>query len=249
MHLYDSVPKPVIFGHRGASRYAPENTVAAFDLAISQGGNALELDTMLTSDGIPIVIHDHTLERTTNETGMVNRKIVDEIRELDAGLYFSEEFRGEKVPLLEDMLIRYQDKILINIELKNYHSPKDELASIVLEMVESLGMLDHVIFSSFLPRNLKILRSLQPAAKVALLTPKGILGVLFRSVFFHGQSPEIIHPSFDVVTRESIENEHRRGRRVNVWTVNDPQTARNLIDWGVDGLITDDPGALLKLLK
>jgi len=249
MHLYDSMPKPVIFGHRGASRYAPENTIAAFDRAISQGARAFELDTMLTSEGVPVVTHDDTLDRTTNGSGKVNKKSIDEIRDLDAGSHFSKEFVGEKIPLLEEVLERYKNRILINIELKNYHSPKDDLARIVLQMVKSAGMLDNVIFSSFLPRNLKILRSLQPAAKVALLTPKGILGIIFRSALFFGQSPEIIHPSFHVVTRETIENEHRRGRRVNVWTVNDPQTTKNLIDWGVDGIITDDPNALLKLLN
>jgi len=249
MHLYDSMRKPVIFGHRGASRYAPENTIAAFDLAISHGAKAFELDTMLTKDGVPIVIHDDTLDRTTNGTGKVNQKNVDEIRELNAGSYFSEEFRGEKVPLLEDVLKRYQDKTLINIELKNYHSPNDDLTKIVLGMVEFLDMLDQVIFSSFLPKNLNILRSLNNNAKTALLLPRGIMGYFFPTSLFKRVSPEIIHPPFDIVSRGTIIKEHRRGRSVNVWTVNELKTAHKLIDWGVDGLITDDPGALLKILR
>jgi glycerophosphoryl diester phosphodiesterase len=249
MHLYDSMPKPVIFGHRGASKYAPENTIAAFDLAISQGTKAFELDTMLTSDKVPVVIHDHTLDRTTNATGEVGQKTLKEIKELDAGSYYSAKFKDEKVPSLKDVLNRYRDGFLINIELKNFHSPKDDLARIVLELVEACGMLDQVLFSSFLPRNLKILRSLQPAAKVALLIPEGILGIIFRSFLFYGQSPEIIHPSSKNVTRDTINNEHQRGRRVNVWRVNNLQIARNLIDWGVDGLITDDPKNTLQLLR
>ena len=249
MHLYDSMLKPVIFGHRGASKYAPENTIAAFDLAIRQGTKAFELDTMLTSDRVPVVIHDHTLDRTTNGTGEVGQKTLKEIKELDAGFRFSAKFKDEKVPVLKDVLEKYRNGILINIELKNYHSPKDDLARIVMELVEACGMLDQVLFSSFLPRNLKILRFLQPAAKVALLTPEGILGIFFRSFLFYGQSPEIIHPSSKNVTRDTINNEHHRGRRVNVWRVNDLQTARNLIDWGVDGLITDDPKSSLQLLR
>jgi glycerophosphoryl diester phosphodiesterase len=248
VHLYDSIPKPVVFAHRGASRYAPENTIAAFDMAISQGVKALELDTMLTSDRVPVVIHDHILDRTTNGTGEVSQKTVNEIRELDAGQDFSEGFKDEKVPLLEEVLKSYRDGFLFNIELKNYHAPKDDLARIVLGMVESYGMLDQVLFSSFIPRNLKILRSLQPNAKVALLTPDGILGVIFRSFLYMGHSPEIIHPSWENVTRDSIEKEHRRGRCVNVWTVNDPQLAKNLIDWGIDGIITDDPKGILPML-
>lgn len=248
MHLYDSMTKPVIFGHRGASRYAPENTLAAFDLAISQGAKAFELDTMLTSDGVPVVIHDHTLDRTTNGTGEVGQKTAKEIRKLTAGSYFSAEYKDEKVPLLEEVLKRYRDGILINIELKNHHSPKDDLARIVLGMVESYGMLDKVLFSSFMPRNLKILRSLQPNAKVALLTPYGILGIIFRSFIFRHRSPEIIHPPFKDVTRNTIDREHLRGRCINVWTVNDLQTAKNLIEWGIDGIITYDPKGILPLL-
>jgi glycerophosphoryl diester phosphodiesterase len=249
MHLYDSMPKPVVFGHRGASRYAPENTIAAFDLAISQGAKAFELDTMLTSDGVPVVIHDHTLERTTNGYGKVDQKTIDEIRELDAGSHFSEEFTSEKIPMLEEVLKRYPEKILINIELKNYHSPKNELARIVLDMVESHGMLEQVIFSSFLPRNLRILRSIQPHAKTALLLPRGILGFLFSTLFFKYHSPEIIHPSFKNITKGTLKKEHFFGRHVNVWTVNELNIAKKLIDWGVDGLITDDPGAILQLLQ
>jgi glycerophosphoryl diester phosphodiesterase len=242
------MPKPILFGHRGASRYAPENTIAAFDLAITQGVKAFELDTMLTFDKVPVVIHDETLNRTTTGTGEVSQKTVNEIRKLDAGQYFSDEFKDERVPLLEDVLKRYRDGFLINIELKNYHAPKDDLAKIVLGMVESYGMLAQVLFSSFLPRNLKILRSLQPNTKVALLTPDGILGVIFRSFLYIGHSPEIIHPSWENVTRDSIEKEHRRSRCVNVWTVNDPQAAKNLIDWGIDGIITDDPKGILPFL-
>ena len=248
MHLYDSMKKPVIFGHRGASRYAPENTMAAFELAIKQGARAFELDTMLTSDGIPVVIHDHTLDRTTNGTGSVNQKKYDEIQELDAGGKFSQDFRGEKVPSLVDVLKRYPQEILINIELKNYHSPKDELTRIVLEMVESLQMLDRVIFSSFLPRNLRILRKMQPKAKTALLISGGVPGYLLSTALLRSLSPEIVHPPLDVVDHRLVRQEHKNGRCVNVWTVNDPQSARKLIDWGVDGLITDDPLGILELL-
>jgi len=248
MHLYDSMKKPVVFGHRGASRYAPENTIAAFDLAIKQGAKAFELDTMLTSDGIPVVIHDHTLDRTTNGSGFVNQKNSNEIKELDAGGNFSQDFRGEKVPLLEDVLSRYPQDILINIELKNYHSPKDNLARIVFELVLALKILDRVIFSSFLPRNLRILRKLQPKAKTALLISGGVLGYHLSATFLKQLSPELVQPPSEIVRQDFIRREHKFGRSVNVWTVNDPQFAQNLIDWGVDGLITDDPQGLLRLI-
>ncbi len=249
MHLYESLPKPVVFGHRGASQYAPENTMAAFDLAVKQGAPAIELDTMLTKDGVPIVIHDHTLERTTNGSGEIGQKTAHEIRELDAGSHFSPDFRDEKVPLLEEVLERFRDGILINIELKNYHTPGDRLAGIVYEMVGDHGLCDRVIFSSFLPRNLRILRSLGAETKTALLTPGGIAGAFFRSFIFRGFSPEFIHPAAEDVSREYIEKEHQQDRCVNTWTVDDPKIAQQLIDWGIDGIITNDPWGILALLK
>lgn len=248
MHLIDSLPKPIIFGHRGASRYAPENTIAAFDLAIEQGARAFELDTMLTADGVPVVIHDHTLERTTNGQGEVNQQSADEILSLDAGSLFSPVYEGEKVPLLKDVLDRYNKDILINIELKNYHSPSDDLVSIVFDLVKESGMLEHVIFSSFLPKNLRILRSLNPKVKVALLTLAGLPGFLFRSELYRGVSPEFIHPCFENVSRGYVEREHQKNRKVNVWTVKIPASAKKLIEWGVDGLITDAPQLMLELL-
>lgn len=245
MHLYDSLPKPVIFAHRGASLYAPENTLSAFSLAVQQGARAFELDAMLTWDGVPVVIHDQTLQRTTDGEGEVCRKTAAQIRKLDAGIHFSKEFRGEKIPLLEEVLESFHDDILINIELKNYHSPKDDLARAVLSKVTRHEMLDRVIFSSFLTRNLRMVRSQEKEAKTALLTPGGLPGQFFRSFLFRSCSPDIIHPNFEDISRDSIEKEHRQGRCVNVWTVNDLESARNLIYWGVDGLITDDPRRIL----
>lgn len=248
MHLYDLLSKPVIFGHRGASQAAPENTLASFDLAIRQGVKAFELDTMLTLDNQPVVIHDQTLERTTNGQGEVSQHSLAEIRALDAGSYFAKEFQGEKVPLLGEVLERYPTAILINIELKNYHQPQDGLARIVLDLVERLHMLDNVIFSSFLPSNLKIIREANREACTALLTPAGWAGFLARSRLFMDCSPDMVHPNFRDVSAAYIKREHRRGRRVNAWTINQPDVARDLIRWGVDGLMGDDPVSLLELL-
>ena len=247
MHLYDSLSKPVIFAHRGASKYAPENTLTSFDLAIQFGAQAIELDTMLSSDGIPLVIHDHTLMRTTNGKGKVNEKTAEEIRALDAGIHFSSSFQGEKVPLLSEVLVRYQVGILLNIELKNYHTPHDDLARIVLDMVEQHGMLDRVLFSSFLIRNLKKLRAIQPKVKVALLMDSEILAALYQSCLFQRRLPEIIHPHYSKVTEEYIAHEHQRQRCINVWTVDEPIKAKELMNWGVDGIITNDPQGISKL--
>ena len=101
--LFD-LPRPVVFAHRGARAYAPENTLASFELAVSQGADAIELDARLTADGHIVVFHDRMLGRTTNGTGRVTQKTLAELRDLDAGSSFSEKFRGEKIPLLEEVV-------------------------------------------------------------------------------------------------------------------------------------------------
>lgn len=249
MHLVDIFPSPIVYGHRGASKYAPENTIAAFDIALKQGAKAFELDTMLTRDNVPVVIHDHDLERTTNGKGEVGDCTLEEIRNLDAGSYFSREFRGERIPTLKEVLSRYKKEILVNIELKNFHSPSDHLTRIVLEMVESMGLIDNIIFSSFLPKNLRILKSINPQAKTALLCLPGIRGILFRSEIFRRISPDFIHPFHGDASRSFIKREQQKKRRVNVWTVDDEMIGKQMVKNGVDGIITNDPIKMLQIIQ
>lgn len=249
MHLLDQLERPVIFAHRGASINAPENTLSAFKLAVKLGAKAIELDTMLSSDGIPVVIHDHTLERTTDGQGTVSEQSFSDLTRLDAGVWFSDEFKGEKISSLRQVLESLPKKILINIELKNYHAPHDNLAETVMLLVDDLDLWDSVLFSSFLPKNLKLIHRKKPDAKIALLCPSGIKGWIFRSPIYFGLSPAIIHPAVSDVDLKYIEREHRRYRRVHVWTVNDKTKARNLFINNIDGIITDDPKSILEVLR
>jgi glycerophosphoryl diester phosphodiesterase len=249
MNLIDEIEKPVIFGHRGASKFAPENTMAAFDLAFSDGVPAIELDTMLSQDGIPVVIHDHTLERTTNGVGRVDQLPAAELTQLDAGSSFSSQFKGEPIPLLKDVFARYKGKMLINVELKNMHAPLDRLPFVVAQLVKELDNLDSLIFSSFLPLTLLRLKKVLPQAKTALLVGTPLYDRMLSKRFFSFLSPDYIHPSRDYITPRYLAREHRYGRQVNVWTVNDLAQAEQFISWGIDGMITDDPQGLLNLNK
>jgi glycerophosphoryl diester phosphodiesterase len=249
MHLLDQLERPVIFAHRGASVSAPENTLSAFELAVELGAKAIELDTMLSSDGIPVVIHDNTLERTTNGHGPVSGNKYSDLSRLDAGAWFSDVFKGEKIPSLRMVLESIANKILINIELKNYHAPHDNLAESVIQLVDELGLWDSVLFSSFLPKNLKVIRVKKSDAKIALLCSSGIKGWVFRSSIYYGLSPAIIHPAVSDVNLKYIEREHQRGRRVHVWTVNDKTQAKDLFNNDVDGIFTDDPASMLDVLR
>jgi len=249
LHLLDQLDKPVIFAHRGASANAPENTLAAFELAVKMGAKAIELDVMLSRDGIPVVIHDHTLERTTNGRGVVNDFNLSDLIHLEAGSWFSGSYISEKIPLLREVLTSYSHNILINIELKNYHTPHDNLTETVLKLVDELDVWDSILFSSFLPKNLKLVKDHKPDAKTALLCPTGIRGWLFRSSIYLNLSPSIIHPAEKDVDSKYIEMEHHRDRRVHVWTVNDEARARELIINGIDGIFTDKPKVMLEVLR
>lgn len=249
MHMIDQLNKPIIFAHRGASRYAPENTMAAFDLAFSMGAPAIELDTMLTKDGVPVVMHDRTVNRTTNGSGRVDQLTFGEIARLDAGSYFSKDFTGERVPRLADVLAKYKGKMLVNIELKNYHAPFDQLPECIAGIVRKLDNLEEIIFSSFWPNNLLRIRKLLQGAKTALLVENGFIGRILTSRVFSRLSPDFIHPFKSYINIAYLEYEHTHNRQVNVWTVNDFAQAKNFMQWGVDGLITDDPQGVMKLLS
>ncbi|HHH81805.1 MAG TPA: glycerophosphodiester phosphodiesterase, partial [Chloroflexi bacterium] len=126
----------LMIAHRGASAYAPENTMAAFRLAEAMGADGIEFDVKLTADGVPIVMHDATLDRTTDGSGEVARRTLNEIRKLDAGSFFEDSFAGEKVPTLAEVLETLGPDMLLNIELTNYASPRDILPERSLRIVE-----------------------------------------------------------------------------------------------------------------
>ena len=145
------IPKPAIFAHRGASAYAPENTLASFELAIHQEADAIELDAKLTADGQVVVIHDQTVNRTTDGNGRVGKMTLTQIRQLDAGSYFAAAFYDERIPTLEEVFETVGRKILINIELTNYASMKDSLPEKVADLVRRHQLEKRVMFSSFNP--------------------------------------------------------------------------------------------------
>jgi len=239
-HLIDQFPPPIIFGHRGASNYAPENTLAAFQLAFKQGAIAIELDVMLSKDEEVMVIHDHTVERTTKGVGFVAEMEYGQLKKLDAGIDFPK-FKGEKIPTLQEVFDLTRGKYLINIELKNYHSVKDNLVEKVVELVFKHKMKEAVLFSSFLPTNIRKVRRMLPHVPAGLLVSYGIAGKLEQAAFFRWLSAEFIHPHFSQVNERYVKNEHRHNRRVNVWTVNEKPDIIRMIECQVDGIITNDP--------
>ncbi len=240
--------RPIILGHRGASAHAPENTMAAFQRAIDFGADGIEFDVKLTRDGEIIIIHDLTVDRTTNGKGKVRNFTLEQIRNLDAGLHFSEQFREEKIPILRDVLMMVPADFIVNIELTNYSSMFDGLASKVAHLVKELGVKGQIIFSSFNPLNLILTKRILPEVPVALLSLPGIAGMINRSNILRWISPEFINPHFQDIKPEFVKQQHHLQRNIIAWTVDDVKEIIRLFDLKIEGVITDDPQLVRNVL-
>ncbi|MCX6055762.1 MAG: glycerophosphodiester phosphodiesterase family protein [Chloroflexi bacterium] len=246
--MFDPSITPVIFAHRGACASAPENTLASFELAVKQLADAVELDAKLSKDGQVVVIHDPTVDRTTNGSGSVNRLTLAELKTLDAGGKFDPKYKGEKIPTLDEVFESVGGKVFVNVELTNYKSSRDALIEKTARIVKNHKMEARVIFSSFLPKNLIAIRKLLPDTLVGLLCLEGAAGLLSRSFFFRKVFPLAIHPYLADVSGPYVANEHKNKRRVHVWTVNEENDLKRLAEIGVDGIFTDDPMKARRIL-
>lgn len=244
LHLFQ---QPIVFAHRGASGYAPENTLAAFKKAVELKADAIELDVKLCGDGTPVVIHDQTLDRTTNGQGDVRGFTLEQLKKYDAGSKFDPRFHEETIPTLAEVFETVGRKIYINIELTNYKSTKDGLAEAVIKLIDDYQLDDQVMFSSFLPGNILKVRRLKPQIPAAILCLPGLKGGLTRGLLGRWISPEAVHPYYTDVNEAYMQGESARKRLVNVWTPNATNDFKQLLQWGVNGIITDYPDLVLDL--
>jgi glycerophosphoryl diester phosphodiesterase len=256
-HPFFDTSRPLVFAHRGGAALAPENTLAAFDLGLSLGADGLELDVRLSRDGIAVVHHDETLERTTNLRGGVADFTAGELGRADAGYWFRAEdgrtFRGlgHGIPRLDEVLSRYRDVRLI-IEMKDNSA---EMAHAVLGVLRAADAIERVCLGSFRLRALRIARAAQPALATSAAQEE-VRWALYRSwvrwpvrhAGYRGyQVPEVAGRT-RVVSPRFIETSHRGGLPVQVWTVDSESDARRLLGWGADALITNRPDLLVPLV-
>jgi len=209
---------------------------------VFQKADAIELDVKLSSDDKVVVIHDQTVNRTTNGTGRVRDLPLAALQELDAGSHFDTAFKGESIPSLSQVFETVGKKLFINIELTNYSSPSDSLPERVAELTNIHGLADNVLFSSFHPMVLRRIHRLLPTVPIGFLTHPGLSGVLARTWF--GRSLvnyQAIHPELQETSQELVQNMHEAGHRVHVYTVNQVKEMAKLFSYGVDGIFTDDP--------
>ncbi len=235
------LPKPVLYAHRGACAHAPENTLAAFQLAFEQGANGIELDAKLSADCHVMVIHDQTVDRTTNGRGKVGELTLAELKTLDAGTKFSPQFAGEPIPTLEEVFAAFGKRLLINVELTNYASVTDALVPKVVELVQRYELHEWVLFSSFHPLNLWRAQRMLPDVPRGFLLLPGKACMLAYRLMGRLLSFDYSHPYYSDVDRNYVDAQRRRNHGVNVWTVDDPDEMRRLAELGIDGIITDDP--------
>ena len=233
---------PLVIAHRGSSAHAPENTLAAFILAADQNADAIELDAKVTQDGHVVVMHDPTVDRTTDGHGPVSDLTLAEIRQLDAGSNFDPRLKGERVPLLEEVFEAVGQRVLINVELTNYTTWDDGLELKAIDLIKQHQLEERVILSSFNPFGLRKVKRSQPGLACGLLYSAdqplylrhGWLAFLIPHLEAH-------HPHYTQVTAAFVRRRHARGQKVNTWTVKEAAAIRAAAAAGVDGLIGDDP--------
>ncbi|MBD0381776.1 glycerophosphodiester phosphodiesterase [Paenibacillus sedimenti] len=238
--------KPIIIGHRGAAGEAPENTLASFALALEQGAQGLELDVHITKDGQIVVCHDHTLDRTTNGSGLICEQAWEDIQRLDAGAWFADAFRGERVPLLSEVFELVPAGILINVEVKHAYEGRMEQA--LLAFLRESGRINDVVISSFDHKCICRIKQAEPSAKVGLLYAANLVDHAAYAKQI-GVDVFSLHPHYHSIDKGDVDGAAAAGLAVYPYTVNHAEDFQHMIAIGVSGIITDFPGRLRDLLK
>jgi glycerophosphoryl diester phosphodiesterase len=254
--FFDS-SRPQVFAHRGGCDLGPENTIAAFDLGMATGADGLELDVHLSADGVVVVHHDRTLERTTNASGPIAARTADELARVDAGYRFERggtfPFRGKGigVPTLAEVLRRYQGVPTV-IEIKVYTAAMGEA---VAQEIRGANALDYACIAGFGVASARAARATLPGlpssackAEVRLALYRSWLRWPVRHAPYHTyQVPECAEEGTRIVSPRFIRYAHEAGIKVQVWTVDDEADMRRLLAWGVDGLISNRPDVAVRV--
>ncbi len=238
--MYDG--QTLVYGHRGAKAYAPMNTLPAFELAADQGAQGIELDVHRSRDGYPVIVHDFTVDHSTDGRGRVVDMTLAELKALDAGAWFDARFAGTRVPTLDEVFEAVGQRLFVNVEIKAETDASDGVEEVVANCISRHNMQQRVVVSSFNPHTLLRFRALLPDVPLGFLYDAETLpmyGHMLTQVTCEAYHPEHILIDTDLMAQNA-------GYIINTWTVNDAERALVLRDLGVRGIITDAPDVILK---
>ncbi|MEZ4642333.1 MAG: glycerophosphodiester phosphodiesterase [Chloroflexota bacterium] len=258
--------RPMVIAHQGGEELRPSNTMTAFQHAVDLGVDVLEMDVHMTQDGVIVVMHDATVDRTTDGSGAIQEMTFAEIETLDAGYYWTDDdgatypYRGQgiRVPALAEVLQAFPD-MPFNIEIKQ---AEPSIVVPFCDLLREYGMAEQVLVPSFDAETIAAMRATCPEVATSLVRPEvtqfWILNVLGLSAAFRAPGEAIQVPErstlpvlgeVQVVTERFVRNAHRHHVAVHVWTIDETDDMARLLDLGVDGLITDRPDRMLTLLE
>lgn len=236
------------FAHRGASGYYPENTMLSFQKAVEMNCTGIETDVQMTRDGAIVLIHDEKVRRTTDGTGYVKDYTCKELCRLNAGSWFDPRISNVHVPLAEELLeYAKQKNIVVDLELKTNRIDYPGIEEKIIELIHKTGMEQLAIVSAFNPKSLDLCKEIDPSIKTALL---------YKRRFFRPGKPafslktDAIHPPFQVVrNKKFVDDLKNRGYMINTWTVDNIRQMRFLKSCEVDGIMTNFPDLLDKVMN
>ncbi len=237
----------IIFAHRGASKQCPENTLSAYKRAVEIGAGGIEIDIQLSKDGIPVVIHDRTLKRTTSGRGIVTETNFSDLKNLDAGSWFSSAFMDERIPSLEEVLIWASDysDLCLNIELKYYSANDDKLARTAIPLIKQYRSDKNTMISSFEHDRLIDVHKLWPKLETAPLYK----GNLYEPWHYAKKlKANAVHPQYKSLHKSIVKEIRSHGIKVRPYTVNEEKWIRQFLEWEVEGIMTDVPDLALNIM-
>lgn len=238
----------IILAHRGASAYAPENTLAAFELGRQMGAGGIELDVQLTKDGKLVVIHDHTIDRTSNGKGRIADMTLEELRMYDFSYSFKDKYgaEGSRIPELKDIMqYAMEHDLFINIETKDYANPYGEVNRLTAELVRASGYGEQTLISSINHNAMAMLKREYPEIETAI----AFLESFYRlEEYAESCRVDVLHPYYLGVNESFMEQANRNGWGVNPWTVDDEAEMKRLQKLGVTRIMTNRPDVAAKAL-
>lgn len=238
--------KPLVIAHRGGRVWAPENTLEAFRKSLALGVDGIELDVQRCASGEIVVIHDQDVSRTTNGVGLVQDITLSELKRLDAGSWFGPDFKGERIPTLNEVLDLIEGKVVLNIEVKNTPIEYPGIEEDLISLLEDYPNPHTLIVSSFDHSLIEKFNGVSREYDLAVLCDALLVGI---GDYAHRLKAKYWHPCFDSVRDDAVNEAHRAGLKVNAWTVNAQRDWLHAIKMNIDGIVTDDPEGLKAFLN